>query len=373
VERTEEIAVSLEIVSALEAIKRMKLPLGEPQACSCIIDARSEAEYALDHLPGAINWPSLNNQERIEVGTLYKQVNAFEASKLGAAMVARNVARHIENHVMKLPKTWQPLIYCWRGGKRSGSLALVLSQIGFKVQLIEGGYKAFRHALLETMPLRVAPLSWRVICGPTGSGKTRLIQHIREAGGQVLDLEALANHRSSVLGLIPGQEQPTQKHFDTLIWHALGNFDASQPVFVEAESKKVGNVSVPESLITAMRSSPCVNIDLSLDERVELLLEDYGFFKTEPEFFCQRLQALKELRGRELVDQWCDWIRSGQMHRVVSDLLQVHYDPSYHSSLQRNFKQSASATSFKIGHRSELKTLAQQLMLTSGESQIISN
>ena len=177
-----------------------------------VIDARSEGEYLEDHLPGALNWPSLNNEERIRVGTLYTQVSPFEAQKIGAALVAANISRHIQAHVLDKPKAWQPLIYCWRGGKRSGSLALILGQIGFRVTLIEGGYKAFRNAMVAAMPALVNRISWRVICGPTGSGKTRLLHCLREQGAQVLDLEGLANHRSSVLGIIPGESQPSQKH-----------------------------------------------------------------------------------------------------------------------------------------------------------------
>jgi tRNA 2-selenouridine synthase len=218
-----------------------------------IIDARSEDEYQADHLPGAINWPTLNNTERVEIGTLYKQVNPFEARKRGAAKAARNIATHIEQHVIDKARDWQPLAYCWRGGQRSGSLALILSQIGFRVTLVEGGYKAFRAALVQDIAARVPSLSFRVVCGPTGSGKTRLLQALAAQGAQVLDLEALANHRSSVLGAMPGLAQPTQRRFETLVWNQLRHFDPSVPVFVESESKKVGNLSVPAALMDATR------------------------------------------------------------------------------------------------------------------------
>ena len=177
--------MSLHPVSAQEAIARMAIPLGQPGGFSAIIDARSQDEFELDHLPGAVNWPSLDNAQRIEVGTLYKQVNAFEAQKRGAALVAANIARHIEQHVMDLPKSWQPLIYCWRGGKRSGSLSLILGQIGFKVAIMEGGYKAFRSAMVASIPALALRLNWRVVCGPTGSGKTRLLQCLIHEGAQV--------------------------------------------------------------------------------------------------------------------------------------------------------------------------------------------
>lgn len=329
----------------------MAIPLGTPGGFSTIIDARSEDEYALDHLPNAINWPSLNNEERIFVGTMYKQVSAFEAQKHGAAMVAANIARHIQREVLELPKNWQPLIYCWRGGKRSGSLSLVLGQIGFRVNLIEGGYKAFRAAIVEDIPKRVAPLQFKVISGPTGSGKTRLLYALAAEGAQVLDLEDLACHRSSVLGHIPGKPQPSQKRFDTLVWQALRSFDPARPVFVESESRKVGNLSIPESLMLAMRDSPCFELQLSLDERVALLMEDYKFFVDDQDLFSRRLDALVAIRGKAVVQAWKEQIQTGHIENVVRDLLVLHYDPTYASSMVRNFIQGAQATVYVADNR----------------------
>jgi tRNA 2-selenouridine synthase len=306
---------------------------------STIIDARSESEYALDRLPGAVNWPTLNDQERHEVGTEYKQVSAFDARKRGAVMAARNIANHIEAHTADKPKHWKPLVYCWRGGQRSGSLSLVLSQIGFDVHIIEGGYKAFRaEMLLDTTRLATA-YHYRVICGPTGSGKTRLLTALATAGAQVLDLEALAEHRSSVLGLIPGQPQPSQKQFDTRVWNALRSFDPARVVWAESESKKVGNVSVPDTLMTALRASPCARLELPIEERVQLLMEDYDFFVKDPAFFCQRLDVLKDLRGKAVVDDWIARVHAGQVEGVVRELLELHYDPGYATSTQRNYQQ----------------------------------
>lgn len=331
---------------------------------STVIDARSEGEYAEDHLPGAHNWPSLNNEERRVIGTLYKQVSPFEAQKRGAALVAANIARHIERELADTPRSWQPLLYCWRGGKRSGSLALVLGQIGFKVTLIEGGYKAFRTALLADLPLLAPRLSYRVVCGPTGSGKTRLLTALAAAGAQVLDLEALASHRSSVLGMIPGQPQPTQKRFDTLVWQALRQFDPARPVYVESESKKVGNLAVPDALIQAMRASPCFDLQLNDAERVALLLEDYDFFVRDKAFFCSRLEALTMLRGKAVVDSWKAQVHNNDMEAVVRDLLLTHYDPGYLASMQRNFTQYGSAQTVVAADRSaaSMAALAQRML-----------
>ena len=317
-----------------------------------VIDARSESEFAHDRLPGAVNWPSLHDAERVRVGTLYKQVNPFEARKLGATLVARNIASHIEREAMDKPKGWRPLLYCWRGGQRSGALALVLGQIGFRVALIEGGYKAFRAAMLADLPARAALLRYRVVCGPTGSGKTRLLHALREAGAQVLDLEGLASHRASVLGLIPGQPQPSQKQFEMRVWDALRQFDAARPVYVEAESKKVGNCTLPDALIDAMRASDCVRVELADEERVALLLEDYPFFVSDPAFFGQRLDALVALRGRAVIDEWKHQIVVGQTETVVRDLLARHYDPGYASSTRRNFVRFDQALPVPLADRS---------------------
>ena len=326
--------MSLTVVPAASLIHRLA-------EFDTIIDARSEAEFDEDRLPGAVNWPTLNNAERILIGTTYKQVNAFEAKKRGAALAARNIAAHIERHCLGKPKDWKPLAYCWRGGKRSGSLSLILDQIGFKVTLVEGGYKAFRAAIVQDIVRLASLFNFRVICGPTGSGKTRLLQTLGKAGAQILDLEALAEHRSSVLGLIPGQPQPSQKQFDMRVWDALRKLDPSQPVYVESESKKVGNVSVHYALMDAIRSGQCLLLDLPLPERVLLLLEDYDFFVKDGEYFCERLDVLKDLRGKSVIDAWKAQVRgkdAAQLAQVVRELLELHYDPGYASSTRRNYK-----------------------------------
>ncbi|MFM7024776.1 MAG: tRNA 2-selenouridine(34) synthase MnmH [Limnohabitans sp.] len=353
--------MSVHLISADEAMARY-------DRFDAVIDARSEGEYAEDHLPGAHNWPSLDNEERIRVGTLYKQVSPFEAQKIGAALVAANISRHIQTHVLDKPKGWQPLVYCWRGGKRSNSLALILGQIGFKVHLIEGGYKAFRKAVIEDTPRRVQALHFRVLCGPTGSGKTRLLQALQAQGAQVLDLEAIACHRASVLGMIPGQAQPTQKAFETRLWDSLRRLDLTRPVYVEAESKKVGNVSIPDSLIGAMRASPCVRLELSLPDRVQLLMEDYSYFAEDAAFFCERLDRLADLKGRAVVDDWKTRAHAGQTAEVVAELLDKHYDPGYETSTARNFSQYPRAQALPLsGPGAQAMTeAARSLLQTAG-------
>jgi tRNA 2-selenouridine synthase len=317
-------------ITASEALQRLP-------AFDTVIDARSESEYAEDRMPGAVNWPSLNDEERRLVGTEYKQVSPFVAQKRGAALVARNIAMHIEREVLDKPKNWQPLIYCWRGGKRSGALALVLAQIGFRVHLLEGGYREYRRAVTADLQRLPQDFRYRVLCGKTGSGKSRLLAALKQQGAQVLDLEGLANHRGSVLGLVPGSPQPGQKQFDSRVWATLRAFDPAREVWVESESKKVGELRVPEALIARMRSAPCVRIELALEERVALLLEDYDFFVKDVPVFCRRLDALRALRGNVVVTGWQEAAKAGRIADVVRDLLSGHYDPMYLQSMQRNF------------------------------------
>ncbi len=277
------------------------------------------------------------------MGTEYKQVSPFVARKRGAALVARNIAAHIERNVLDLPRDWSPLVYCWRGGQRSGALATVLGQIGFRVHLLEGGYQQYRRAVLADLETLPARFQWRVVCGPTGSGKSRLLHVLRERGAQVLDLERLANHRGSVLGLVPGSPQPTQKAFDSALWNALRQLDPARPVFIESESKKVGDLRIAEALVVRMRAAPCVWLELGLDERVQLLMADYHFFVTDTAAFTARLDALRILRGHEVVNGWQEKARAGRSEEVVRELLVLHYDPVYHQSMRRNFADIASS------------------------------
>lgn len=303
-----------------------------------ILDARSPGEFAEDHLPGAQNWPVLDDEERRVVGTLYKQVSAFEARKVGAALVARRIADHLDARVRHLPREWRPLVYCWRGGDRSGTLAWFLDRVGFRTTLVEGGYKAFRAVVRRDLEAWPARFDWRVVCGRTGSGKTRLLQHLAEQGAQVLDLEALAAHRGSVLGELPDQPQPSQKALDRRIWAQLRQFDPARPVFVESESQKIGRLRVPAALITRMREQGCcILLNLPDEARVQLLLEDYAFLRDDPERLCGLLEGLVTLRGHEQVLRWQAAAREHRMAELFADLMQQHYDPGYERSLRAHF------------------------------------
>jgi tRNA 2-selenouridine synthase len=350
--------MSVRVISAVDAVSSL-------DQFDTVIDARSPAEFAEDHLPAALNWPVLDDDERHVVGTEYKQISAFDARKRGAALVAHNIAQHIEAHVLDKPKGWRPLVYCWRGGQRSGTLAWFLGQIGFRTHLIEGGYKAFRHVVMNELGALPAQLDLRVVCGKTGSGKTRLLHALAAQGAQVLDLEALACHRGSVLGSVPGHPQPSQKGFDTAVWSQLRRFAADKPVFVESESKKIGKLQVPEALIDRMRThSRCVHVEMPDEARLHLLLEEYAFFVSDVDLFCEKLNALVELRGKQQIATWQAAARAGKIPEVFLELMHKHYDPGYTKSMQRSFAGFESAQRLQLQDSSEqaLAAAARELL-----------
>ncbi len=306
-----------------------------------VIDARTPAEFAEDHVPGAINCPVLSNEERARVGTLYKQVSPFEAKKVGAALVARNIAAHVEALFLDKPKDWKPLVYCWRGGKRSGAFVHILREIGWDAHRLEGGYKSWRSrviAELATLPQR---FSWRVISGPTGSAKSRILEAIAAQGAQVLHLEELAAHKGSVLGDLPDAPQPSQKMFETRLMMALAGLDASRPIFVEAESRRIGALQVPDALIFAIRAAPCLKIDASRPARAEFLLRDYDYFLARPRWLIGQLGHLRGLQSNETLARWTALVEAGDFRGLVEELLELHYDPLYQRSQDRNYRYAA--------------------------------
>ena len=324
------------------------LALSELREFDAVIDARSPSEFAEDHLPGAINVPVLDDAERAQIGIIYKQQSSFEAKRIGAPIAARNIARAIETRFADRPRQWRPLVYCWRGGGRSGSLAHVLRQVGWDAVRLEGGYKAFRRQVVADLEESPRHFSFHVICGATGSGKSRLLEALAEAGAQVLDLEVLAAHRGSVLGELPDSPQPTQKSFETSLWTALSGFDPKRPVFVESESKKVGNLRVPDALITRMRESKCLRLEADTATRVELLMKDYAHFVARPAALAAKLDCLAPLHGAERIGTWKAHLERGEWDALVRELLESHYDPAYRRSLFRNYVEAQGAAPVEV-------------------------
>ncbi len=331
-----------------------------------IIDARTPAEYALDHIPGAVSAPVLDDAERAEVGTLYKQVSPFEAKKLGASLIARNVSRHIEALFRQKDKAWRPLVYCWRGGKRSGAMAHILREVGWQADTLPGGYRAYRRWVVETLTALPGALDFIVVHGPTGSGKSRFLAALSRAGAQVLDLEALAAHRGSVLGGLPNEPQPTQKWFESLLLAELEKLDRRAPVYVEGESKKIGELQVPEALMARMRASRCIVLQTDLETRVTLLLEEYRHFLADRASLDAQLDCLVALHGKEKINQWKSLAASGEWREFVAQLLREHYDPAYQRSSSRNFPELANAPVVRIGSADAFDHAAVELKSGSG-------
>ncbi|MBK9608147.1 MAG: tRNA 2-selenouridine(34) synthase MnmH [Betaproteobacteria bacterium] len=312
------------------------------------IDVRSPAEYALDHVPGAASHPVLDDAERARVGTLHKQDSAFAARKAGAALVAKNIAAMLESAFASRPREWQPLVYCWRGGKRSGALTHVLNEIGWKAVQLEGGYKAYRRHVIDELARLPQAYSYRVICGVTGSGKSRLLQALAAAGAQVLDLEALARHRGSLLGDLPDASQPSQKGFESALCAELAALDPTRPVYIESESKKVGEIRVPQNLIEAMWQSPCVRVESTLAQRLALLRAEYAHFIADPEALHGKLAHLTPLRGAAATARWRALTAAGEWDALVEDLLVEHYDPVYLRSIKANYPRFESAAAVAL-------------------------
>lgn len=314
-----------------------------------LIDVRTEAEFALDHLPGAINCPVLTEAERAEVGTMDRQQSSFEARRRGAAYVSRNIARHLETEFHCKPKSWQPLIYCWRGGHRSGAMTHILSRVGWQARQLDGGYREYRRCVVTDLAALPAALSFRVICGTTGSGKSRLLQQLSALGAQVLDLEHLALHRGSVLGGLPSHPQPSQKMFETRLWSALRAFDPAQPVFIESESRKIGELRIPDPLLAAMRASECIRLEVPLAARIRLLREEYEHYERDRGALDSQLDCLTALHGKQKISQWKALANDDNWDGVVERLLLDHYDPAYLKSIDRNFARAAHADTLSIG------------------------
>ena len=352
------------VISASDSLARLS-------QFDSLIDVRTEAEFALDHLPGAISCPVLTNTERVEVGTMDRQQSSFEARRRGAAYVSRNIAMHLETLFHSMPKSWRPLVYCWRGGNRSGAMTHILRCVGWQARQLQGGYRAYRRAILADLATLPARLSLRVICGTTGSGKSRLLQQLSALGEQVLDLEALADHRGSVLGGLPARPQPSQKMFETRIWSVLRSFDPTRVVYVESESRKIGELRIPDGLLKLMRASDCVRLEVPLQARIRLLRDEYEHFERDLDGLDAQLDCLSPLHGHVKIARWKAMARDDDWDGVVEQLLVEHYDPAYLKSIDRNFPRAANANVVRIDTDAAEDYRAAARMLASRSSDLL--
>ncbi|GGL66060.1 tRNA 2-selenouridine(34) synthase MnmH [Wenxinia marina] len=296
-----------------------------------VIDVRSPAEYAEDHVPGAINLPVLDNEERARVGTIYVQQSPFLARKIGAALVFQNAARHIAGPLAHHEGGWRPLVYCWRGGQRSGSFGWMLREIGWRAEVVEGGYRSYRRLVHASLYAGRVPHRLILLDGFTGTAKTELLGLVAARGGQVIDLEGLARHRGSLLGAMPGG-QPDQKAFETDLAVALSRLDPARPVLVEAESNKVGDILIPPAMWAAMKAAPRIEVAAPVESRARYLARAYDDILSDDEGLKEKLSYLRRLRGGEVVDGWFALIDEGRRVDLTRALAEQHYDPAYAKS-----------------------------------------
>lgn len=323
-----------------------------------VIDVRSPSEFAEDHVPGAISLPVLDDAERARVGTIYTQQDPFLARKIGAALVSRNAARHLEGPLADRPGGWRPLVYCWRGGQRSGSFAVILKQIGWRADTVEGGYRAYRRlvaAMLHDLPLPFAPV---LIDGNTGSAKTALLTHLADAGAQVIDLEGLAEHRGSLFGGLTGP-QPAQKMFESRLAAALTRLDPARPVYMEAESNKVGDILIPSSVWKAMLAAPRIEISAPVKARAAHLIDTYTELTADPEALRAIIDQLRPYHAADRIAAWQAEAQDGDFASLAAGLMRDHYDPRYAKSAARKSPAAARHTLPDLSDATLARTAAQ--------------
>lgn len=287
-----------------------------------IVDARSPAEFEHAHIPGALNIPLLDNEERRIIGTTYKQEGRNAAVDKGFELVGHKFGEMVRQ-VRALDPGDKLTVYCWRGGMRSGILSWVLTVAGFQVETLRGGYKSYRQRVLETLRL---PRKIVVLGGRTGSGKTHVLQALLEAGEQVIDLEKIANHRGSAFGALGLPAQPSNEYFENLLAEEWQKLDADRVCWLENESRSIGSIKLPEAVYDSIRFSPVVQLEVPLDIRKRFILSDYGVFPREDLKACT-LKIAKRLGGLRLQNS-LHALEEGRMEDWLDEIL-VYYDKTY--------------------------------------------
>jgi tRNA 2-selenouridine synthase len=327
-----------------------------------VIDARSPAEFAEDHAPGAINLPVLSNEERAEVGTIYVQQDRFLARKIGAAYIARNVAHHLQTTLAAQPGSFRPLIYCWRGGQRSNAMATILAQVGWRTAVLAGGYKTWRRHVSARLYDQALPFRLVLVDGNTGCGKTEVLQRLADRGQQVVDLEGLAAHRGSLFGAIASQPQPSQKLFESRLLAALEGLDPARPVIVEAESSKVGERMVPPALWDVMVAAPRLELSASPEARARYLVRAYGDITGDRAALDEALRRLPTWPGRKRLEAWGQLADAGDFEALALELMTLHYDPAYHRSSRKGVRPSLGVLDLGALESADLDAAADEIV-----------
>ena len=327
-----------------------------------IIDVRSPLEFAEDHIVGAINCPVLSDLERQKVGTIYKKESSFKAKIIGSSLTAKNIAFHIENNFMEKKGSWQPLIYCWRGGQRSKAFSIVLSEVGWRTTQLKGGYKEYRNQVINFLDNIGPKLKITLISGKTGSAKTKILKSIENEGGQILDLEGLANHKGSLLGKIPDLIQPSQKFFESLIFNKIQKLNLKDKIYIEAESSKIGNIHIPKSIWKKMINSPRIEISANVELRAKFLVSDYDYMCNDPTLINHIIKGLKNRLSKKLFDEWTNLIDRKKWFDLTKSFLKNHYDPSYSSNTIKNDRKVIKKITATSLNNSDIKDIAKRIL-----------
>ena len=327
-----------------------------------IIDVRSPLEFAEDHIVGAINCPVLSDLERQKVGTIYKKESSFKAKIIGSSLTAKNIAFHIENNFMEKKGSWQPLIYCWRGGQRSKAFSIVLSEVGWRTNQLKGGYKEYRNQVINFLDNIGPKLKITLISGKTGSAKTKILKSIENEGGQILDLEGLANHKGSLLGKIPDLIQPSQKFFESLIFNKIQKLNLKDKIYIEAESSKIGNIHIPKSIWKKMIKSPRIEISANVELRAKFLVSDYDYMCNDPTLINPIIKGLKNRLSKKLFDEWTNLIDRKKWFDLTKSFLENHYDPSYSSNTIKNDRKVVKKITATSLNNSDIKDIAKKIL-----------